>query len=265
MRIQILSDLHNEFSVMDPVDAGADAVVLAGDIDLGTQGYVWARSAFPGRPVVYVAGNHEYYRNAIPSLTRRLIGMKNSGSISFLECGEAEIMGFRFLGCTLWSDFGLNGDARSAMELARVRMNDYDKIRLSPGYRRLRPADTVSRFAESVRWLDTELAHDADRTVVVTHHAPSERSIDPAFVADPINGAFASDLEELITRRSPALWIHGHTHFCVDYTIGRTRVISNQRGYSHLPVGGFDPALVVELRAPAPPGESNSGGNSVSS
>jgi len=262
MRIQVLSDLHNEFGTMDVADAGADVIVLAGDIDLGTRGYAWARDAFPERPVVYVAGNHEYYRHAMPSLTRRLLGMKTTGNVHFLECGEAIVMGVRFLGCTLWSDFAIGGDAVAAMELARARMNDYDKIRLSPRYRRLRPTDTAARFADSVRWLDAALAHDAGRTVVVTHHAPSARSLDPAFGPDPINGAFASDLEDLILRRKPAVWIHGHTHLCVDYTIGGTRVVSNQRGYPHMPVGGFDPGRIVELTAPV---ESNSGGNSVSS
>jgi len=265
MRIQVLSDLHNEFSVMDPVDAGADVVVLAGDIDLGERGFLWARDAYPARPVVYVAGNHEYYRHAMPGLTRRLLAMKYTGSVNFLERSAVSIMGVRFLGCTLWSDFGISGDIASGMELARTRMNDYSKIRLGPSYRRLRPADTAARFAESVRWLDGELAHDAERTVVVTHHGPSARSLDPAFAADPINGAFASDLEELIARRAPALWIHGHTHFCVDYTIGSTRIISNQRGYAHQPVEGFDPGRVTELVVPPPPEESNSDGISVSS
>ncbi|HTR98229.1 MAG TPA: metallophosphoesterase, partial [Bacteroidota bacterium] len=121
MRIQVLSDLHNEFSVMDPVDAGADVVVLAGDIDLGERGFLWARGAYPARPVVYVAGNHEYYRHAMPGLTRRLLAMKYTGSVHFLERRAVSIMGIRFLGCTLWSDFGIVGDTAAAMEHAGTR------------------------------------------------------------------------------------------------------------------------------------------------
>jgi hypothetical protein len=34
---------------------------IAGDIDRGIKGVVWARQAFPGIPVRYVAGNHEHY------------------------------------------------------------------------------------------------------------------------------------------------------------------------------------------------------------
>ena len=43
------------------------------------------------------------------------------------------------------------------------------------------------------------------------------------------------------------LWIHGHTHFNVDYKIGQTRVITNQRGYVDSLSANFDPKLVLEV------------------
>lgn len=58
---RVLSDLHQEFGSVDLPNVAADAVVLAGDIDRGVKGVVWARQAFPGIPVLYVAGNHEHY------------------------------------------------------------------------------------------------------------------------------------------------------------------------------------------------------------
>ncbi len=48
MKVQILSDLHNEFHrarnvpVPDIEDAGADLIILAGDIDVGLEGVRWA-------------------------------------------------------------------------------------------------------------------------------------------------------------------------------------------------------------------------------
>ena len=247
MRIHVLSDLHNEFRELAGYGAEADVTVLAGDIDSGDRGFTWARSAFAERPVIYVAGNHEYYGHAIPGLTKKLLGKKEPGSICFLECSEATIQGIRFLGCTLWSDFEISGDRAGSMQASQDRMNDYQKIRVSPGYRRLRPKDTALRNTASRKWLSAQVGKDPARTVVVTHHAPSVRSLNPEFSVDPVSGAYASDLEALITESGPALWIHGHTHFCVDYTIGKTRVISNQRGYPHIPVDGFDPGLVVEV------------------
>ncbi len=48
-----------------------------------------------------------------------------------------------------------------------------------------------------------------------------------------------SDLEDLIRRFDVDLWLHGHTHHNVDYRVGDTRVVSNQRGYPDQPVPGF--------------------------
>jgi len=40
-----------------------DGVVLCGDTDLGTKGAAWALRTFKKIPVLYVAGNHEYYKH----------------------------------------------------------------------------------------------------------------------------------------------------------------------------------------------------------
>jgi hypothetical protein len=185
----------------------------------------------------------------MPSLTKKLLNEKDPGSVRFLECTEATFQGIRFLGCTLWSDFSIGGDRAEAMQASQERMNDYQKIRVSPRYRRLQPKDTALLNSASCRWLRAEVGRDPSHTVVVTHHAPSVRSLDPEFSLDPVSGAYASDLEDFIAEAQPALWIHGHTHYCVDYTIGRTRMVSNQRGYPHVPVSGFDPGFAVELGA----------------
>jgi hypothetical protein len=42
------------------------------------------------------------------------------------------------------------------------------------------------------------------------------------------------------------LWVHGHTHHCVDYELGGTRILSNQRGYPRDQTT-FDPGLVIEI------------------
>lgn len=36
---------------------------------------------------------------------------------------------------------------------------------------------------------------------------------------------FASNLEDLIIKYQPELWIHGHVHDAVDYSLGKTRLI----------------------------------------
>ena len=82
---------------------------------------------------------------------------------------------------------------------------------------------------------------------MITHHAPSPRSIHPRSARDPLMPGYASDLEEVIERFQPALWIHGHVHRAVDFSIGRTRVLANPRGYDREAWVGYRPDLVIEL------------------
>ena len=44
MRLHNISDLHLEFEAVDTPPADADVVVLAGDVDVGTNGLAWIRS-----------------------------------------------------------------------------------------------------------------------------------------------------------------------------------------------------------------------------
>ena len=247
MKIRVLSDLHMEFAPFDPPLVDADVVVLAGDVAPGSRGLEWALTAFGSTPVVYVAGNHEFYRHAIPKLSDDLAREAAGSSVRFLENAEAVIAGVRFLGCTLWTDFDLFGDRLQSAAAAQAAMNDFKLIRVAPKYRRFGPGDARTLHLRSVRWLQERLSTPfAGLTVVVTHHAPSVQSCAPERRHDPLNAAYASDLERMLDG-SAALWIHGHTHRCVDYHLGGTRILSNQRGYPDEGVRGFDPGLVIEL------------------
>ena len=68
---------------------------------------------------------------------------------------------------------------------------------------------------------------------MITHHAPSFKSIHPNYVDQTlINGAYSSNLEQFITNRPDInLWFHGHIHHPQDYIIGETRILANPRGY----------------------------------
>ena len=63
MRLHILSDLHLEFGKVKIPETDADVIVLAGYIHVGSKGISWARKQFPDKPVIYVLGNHEFYRH----------------------------------------------------------------------------------------------------------------------------------------------------------------------------------------------------------
>ncbi len=247
MKIQVLSDVHLEFAPFDPPDADADVVVLAGDIGVGPMAVEWAALTFR-QPVVYVTGNHEYYgghlRNTLVKIKRTAEGT----NVRVLDCEGVVLDGVRFLGATLWTDFQSTGNAALAQHQAEQHMTDYRRIRAA-AYRRLRPTDTVAEHLRARRFLAESLSQPhPGATVVVTHHAPSLRSIAERFRRSDfhINAAYVTDLEELMP--GATLWVHGHTHVAFDYRVADTRVVCNPRGYVPFEqVAGFDPGLVVTV------------------
>ena len=248
MQLQVFSDLHLESCIIKPVPKKADVVVLAGDIHVGTAGVKWAKKTFRDCPVIYVLGNHEFYNHSMPDLIRDLRREAKGSNVLVLENNAVEIGGFVFLGCSLWTDFQLCPNAHEAKLFANQEMNDFWLIKKSEGNKLYSAEDSAKRHAASVRWLTRRIArHDPSRTIVVTHHAPSHRSISPQNAGDMLNAAFASDLDSLIRASRIPLWIHGHTHYNVDYKIGGTRIYSNQRGYRHEGLPGFEPGNIIEI------------------
>lgn len=248
MRLQILSDLHLEFAPFDLPGVAADVVVLAGDVGVGATGLRWVLENCGEGPVIYVLGNHEFYGHTIPSITRELKRMAEGTNVHVLENDRVQIGDVTFLGATLWTDFALLGNARQAEIDAEMGINDFRHIRLYPKHARFLPTDARRFHLESVRWLEEQLRDLGGRkSVVVTHHAPSGRSIGPDYDCDALSPAFASNLEALVTASGARLWVQGHIHAVADYTLGATRVLANPRGYPKERVQGFDGALVVEV------------------
>jgi predicted phosphodiesterase len=250
VRLHVLSDLHLEHDPFTVPEVDADVVVLAGDVAPGTAGIEWMRRHLDGRPILYVAGNHEFYGHDLPGLTHSLREAARGSAINVLENDAVVIDGVRFLGCSLWSDFDFAGAENRAntMRVCERLVNDYKQIRSSDPDRPLRAQDTRDLHVASRAWLVTALAapHDGP-TVVITHHAPLVRQRPENPVLAAVGGAFASDLSELMDGERARLWIFGHIHRAVDTEVNGTRVLSNQRGYPHEPVAGFDPGLVVEV------------------
>jgi predicted phosphodiesterase len=250
MRLHVLSDLHTEFGDVSLPAPQADVVVLAGDTGIHKSGLAKAHEHFAGRTIIYVAGNHEYYRETIPNHTQTLRNRAHALGICFLE-NESLVLGdVAVLGCTLWTDFALYGDRGRAASEAEQHMTDYKKVYISSHgkYPKLRAYDTIRLHARSLEWLKEEIPRHAGRKiVVVTHHAPSARSMPDRFKDDLVSAAYASSLDEFVASSGVQLWIHGHVHDSVDYRIGNTRVVANPRGYPDERNARFQPGLVVEV------------------
>jgi len=246
VKFHILSDLHTEFGPFSVPDVGADVLVLAGDIGVGDRGLAFAGQA-ADIPVIYVPGNHEFYRQDLSLLAE--LRAATPPPVHLLDNDEVQIGGVRVLGAVLWTDFALFGEVERelAMLRAAMMMNDFHLIAEEGSA--FTPAAAYRRHKASRAWLEERLAEPfAGPTVVVTHHAPSARSVPGRYAGDLLSAAYASDLEALIGRYQPRLWIHGHTHTSYDYRIAATRILCNPRGYFPQALNpDFDPALVVEV------------------
>ena len=248
MLLHILSDLHVEFETFEPPQVDCDVVVLAGDIHVGNKGLRWAIEKFPHVPVIYVLGNHEYYGKALPKLTETLKQEARDSNVHILENDKLVVDDVVFLGCTLWTDFKLFGDPRISGYEATQKMTDYRKIRVSPQYRKLRSIDTTVIHSKSVHWLKTQFPDQMDRKIIiVTHHAPSEKSLPRPYQNDILSAAYASRLDDVIEASMAKLWIHGHIHTTQDYSIGTTRIVCNPKGYPDQYNSQFNPGCVIEV------------------
>ncbi len=61
-----------------------------------------------------------------------------------------------------------------------------------------------------------------------------------------LTSAYASNLDDFITKHQPDFWIHGHIHAPSRYSIGKTEVICNPHGYLDDPDNGYDRELIIE-------------------
>ncbi|MFA9388746.1 MAG: metallophosphoesterase [Prolixibacteraceae bacterium] len=248
MKAKIISDIHLEFGERSFNFNNCDLAILAGDIHVGQKGLEWISRNIKKIPVLYVLGNHEYYKNSTPKLLNKMKDSAKGSNVHILENESIVIDGITFHGATLWTDFELFENMEVASYECEQKMNDYQLIRRDPSYSKLRAIDTLKIHRESIYWLRKSLMESkAEKNVVITHMAPSFGSIAPKYQSDLLSAAFASNLDAFILETKPQLWIHGHVHEAFDYTIGTTRIICNPAGYPFEENIGFWEDLIIEI------------------
>jgi predicted phosphodiesterase len=258
MKLQLLSDLHletEEFVARPAPDA--ELLVLAGDIDSTWVGF--ERFAQWPVPVIFVAGNHEFDGRDLNLAWPALRAEARRLGWTLLEresCVLTDRQGqrVRFVGSIRWSDFDLFGSSgrERAMRAAGYFMRVMQATRGTAGF------DAAAVREESLAcraWLGRALAEPSkgrwDKTVVITHFAPSMRSADPRFGSQPGTASFCNADDDLL--RQADLWLHGHLHCRHDYTVswpggGAARVVSQARGLaSKGEDAGFDALKLIEV------------------
>lgn len=262
MKIKIVSDLHLEFGNINIPFDGEDYLILAGDIQVGMSRLKWFQELLVHRNVIYVMGNHEYYNHDFIELKAELLWFEeslyklprdlNKHSFSVLQ-DRAIYLNLntpfiKVIGCTLWTSmYDKDSPIYNTALIAQQQMNDYHSI--THGNRILTPLDTITEHESSVKFLEKELNDKTihiSKTIVITHHAPSIRSVHKKYKGQPLNLCYYSPLDHLVELAD--VWIHGHTHTSFDYTIGKCKVICNPRGYKNYEENPqFNPNLVIDV------------------
>jgi Icc-related predicted phosphoesterase len=265
-RLLIFSDIHLTIaeakSALTALDIpAADVCVVAGDVsdDLEAS-FRWLSATIAKKmPVVFVLGNHEFFGQDLDSVRRDARRFATEMGVYLLDNNAVKLAGIRFVGSTLWTDFklfegnGMKFSARECMMAAKRALPDFVEIHangVKEGVmsRSLLPKDTAAIHEESKRAISEMLNERVKlKTVVVTHHAPHLNSIGLAYKDSPLSAAYASDLTQLIEDYEPDLWIHGHVHETLSYSVGKTQIICNSRGYARHPNPNYLQGFIVKV------------------
>ena len=237
---RLISDLHTELwpenfyraakmvdRLLPPRDEDGDTVLLlAGDTGSHRRRNVYRavidRLCDRFNAVIDIPGNHFWSGRTEWEICQAPTARKN------YVFGHT-VNAFGVVAATLWTDFR-GGDAETERRCFEV-MNDFRQIPF------LTTELVKERHREHVRFL-----HENGRRggIVMTHFAPSLRSLQDGSREHEAAGYYASDLNALILDLRPAFWFHGHIHTACDYAVGSTRVVCNPAGYDGK---GHDPAL----------------------
>jgi predicted phosphodiesterase len=235
MKINLYTDLHLEFNPKKiTIKSNADVIVLAGDIcNLTYLEPLRELLQSVSKPVIYVAGNHEYYNHdrlpmSVLDETVRKYLTNYLPNVHYL-CNESVVINnVTFYGGTMWTD--LNKSNPNVMEVVNQAMSDYDYIFTEEG--RLTPTDTISMHNEFMFGLkNTIYTQTTNKLVVVSHHAPIYKP-NPRFGFDNVSYAyFSTEAESIMLDNKIDLWLHGHTHQSYEMMVGDTKVVANAHGY----------------------------------
>lgn len=237
MKIAVHSDLHTEHSLCELANlAAADVLILAGDIgDTGSLPHFFSRvrKQAPQLAVLYILGNHDRWGmdwQAAIAAHRRIAEQYH---IQLLDNEAVIIDDVLFCGTTLWTNFCLAGEFAASSLWASKNIPDFRYI--YDDNQAFTVAKMLAAHEEAQRFLKNALsqAEGLRKKVVISHFVPAKALVAEKYcrsTQELIKAAYwTSDLPELYSLAD--VWIYGHSHDNIECQIGRTRFVSNQRGY----------------------------------
>lgn len=222
----LMSDLHSDFAQPRiKSELFQNTLIVAGDTTNGLEGLRllnrWKRK---GHRVFAVTGNHEHYAN----ISRKRSAMQTEADFY----GGLRQERVEQLDRDLWV-IGCNGwyPVRNVAHW-QDSMNDHKWSGI--------PAEVVNQMAvQDADFVFDQLRRlpEGARAIVVTHTAPSEKSLDARYAGAVTNQYYVNPLMQaamLHHRERIVVWHHGHTHQSIDVEVHGVRVLTNPRGYPQM-------------------------------
>lgn len=252
MNIQFCSDLHleflqnREFIRNNPLQPEGDILLLAGDIlPLATLNQYNDFLDYVSDNFLYtywLPGNHEYYGFDLYEKGGSL-NEKIRSNVFLVNNVTIEHDNLRIIFSTLWTEI----DPLNRWHI-EIGINDFRLIKYhgngfsSHIYNALHEASIAFIKHELVKYWD-------GKTIVVTHHVPTFKNFPKEYQGSILNQAFAVELFDFIETSRIDYWIYGHHHRNVPcFTIGQTRLLTNQLGYvSQNEHVGFNNSDVINI------------------
>jgi predicted phosphohydrolase len=234
MQIQFISDIHDDYPIINPY---CDYIALLGDIgDPFTKEYedFIDQLATKFKKVFVIAGNHEYYYRVMDDVNNKINQICSSNiNVYFLNNSSIEVEGILFVGSTLWSKIDI---------VTAYRTNDFKCIRTSKK-KFLDVPTYLQLHKDSVAFIEHEVSKGLP-TIVLTHYAPI-LEMNGKFISSPLRSAYSSNLDYI--KGNIRAWLSGHTR--QNLSIMKEGVIyaSNCKGFSKYGCDNFDPNKSITI------------------
>jgi predicted phosphodiesterase len=248
VKLQIVSDLHIEVEDTVPpalslITPSADILVLAGDI--GRINKPEQLKAFLTdicqhyQYVLYVLGNHEYYKvKETPNRTMEELFTNLSSftqdipNLHILNRNSVVIDNTCIIGCTLWSR-ALVDIPSYMVRIHAINTTEYNEL-----------------HKQDLKYIEKMVAYCNYKNlklVVITHHCPTYLVIGNRG-KDRFRSLYASNLDYLLDSNRIHTWICGHTHTNFDLrSRNGTRVVSNQKGKPRDNITDFSLSKIINV------------------
>ena len=233
----VYSDLHLEFAdsicndILELFDIESTEIkdnknylILAGDITntikISHYNNLFDYISPKFEKIFFIAGNHEYYGCTNISDTNNQLSeiSKKYKNVYFLNNSFYELDDCIIVGSTLWSDIDDS-----------VKLNDF--VCIKNDSTQFTHNEYKNLHFESVKYLNETLQNQKKPVIMLTHHFPTFKMIDPMYYKYKIlNTGFYSNLDYLI-KNPIKYWISGHSHTTITKEYNGVHLICNALGY----------------------------------